>query len=164
MGPWLSLSVSGRVSLWKKEKVGSRTGSFTSIINNQSNSVKKQSIFLQTTLCLVLSISISASIAQKVTVDFDSQADFKKFKTYAWLAPGDSVLNRYRADKLFGGTILYFANQEIKSRGLIMDTLKPDAIFVFGTNVNEITKYSQSATLSVGIGVGVPGYYVGGGY
>jgi hypothetical protein len=45
-----------------------------------------------------------------------------------------------------------------------MDTLKPDAIFVFGTQVHEIVKYSQSATLSVGVGVGMPGYYPGGGY
>ena len=43
-----------------------------------------------------------------------------------------------------------------------MDTLKPDAIFVFGTEVGEITTYSQSATLSVGVGVAGPGYYVGG--
>ena len=101
-------------------------------------------------------------MAQKVFVDYDSKVDFNKFKTYAWMAPGDSVLNRYRADKLFGGTILHFADLELKSRGLKMDTLKPDAIFVFGTQVEEITKYSQGATLSVGVGVAGPGYYVGG--
>jgi len=100
--------------------------------------------------------------AQKVVVDFDSKTDFTKFKTYAWLAPGDSVLNRYRTEKLYAGYITYAANQELKNRGLKSDTLRPDAIFVFNTGVNEVTKYSQSPTLSVGVGVGGPGYYVGG--
>ena len=100
--------------------------------------------------------------AQSVIYDQNSKTDFKKFKTYAWLAPGDSVLNRFLKDKLFGGYIRYSANQELSGRGLKMDTLKPDAIFVFYTSVEEITVYSQSATLSVGVGVAGPGYYVSG--
>jgi len=120
--------------------------------------VKNLTLFL---FFILFSIPLN-SFGQSVTADFDSKTDFKKFKTYAWLAPGDSVLNRYRADKLFGGTILYYANHELTSRGFKMDTLKPDAIFIFGTQVEEITKYSQSATLSVGVGVAGPGYYVAG--
>jgi hypothetical protein len=110
-------------------------------------------------LLLILSVPL---YAQSVKTDYDTQTDFKKFKTYAWLAPGDSVLNRERIDKLYGGTITYVANQELKSRGLKQDTVQPDAIFVFYTSVEEIIKYSQSPTLSVGVGVAGPGYYVGG--
>jgi len=110
---------------------------------------------------LFLYLFIPAS-AQSVKTDYDTKIDFKKFKTYAWLAPGDSVLNRYRSDKLYGGTIIYYANQELKSRGMRLDSLRPDAIFVFYTSVEEITTYSQSTTLSVGVGVNGLGYYVGG--
>jgi hypothetical protein len=118
---------------------------------------------------LVLLIVLLASTtltAQSVKVDYDTKTDFKKFKTYAFLAPGDSVLNRYRKDKLYTGTIMYAVNQELKSRGLVMDTLKPDAIFMFYTSMQEITTYSESATLSVGpeyYGAGYygPRYYVG---
>jgi hypothetical protein len=110
-------------------------------------------------LLLILSVPL---YAQSVKTDYDTQTDFKKFKTYAWLAPGDSVLNRERIDKVYGGTITYVANQELKNRGLKMDELQPDAIFVFYTSVEEIIKYSQSPTLSVGVGVAGPGYYVGG--
>jgi hypothetical protein len=109
-----------------------------------------------------VSFLFSALRAQSVVSDHDTGTDFKKFKTYAWLAPGDSVLNRYRSDKLYGGYIVYAANKELAGRGLKMDTLKPDAIFVFYTSVEEITTYSQSATLSVGVGVAGPGYYVSG--
>lgn len=107
----------------------------------------------------------TTNYAQKVTVDLDSRVDFTKYKTYAWLAPGDSVLNRIAPAKLFGGTITSVANQELKSRALQLVTDQPDVIFQFYTGVEEYTRYSQSATLSVGVGVAVPGYYGGpGGY
>jgi len=110
---------------------------------------------------LFVFFSIAYADAQ-VSVDYDTHLDFTKYKTYAWLAPGDSVLNRDRADKLFGGYITYYANQELKARGMKLVTENPDAVFLFFTSVDEITRYSQSATLSVGVGVGGPGYYVGG--
>jgi len=113
-------------------------------------------------LLAFISILVSTLHAQSVTSDQNTSTDFKKFKTYAWLAPGDSVLNRYRSDKLFSGYIVYAANQELTSRGLKMDTLHPDAVFVFYTSVEEITTYSQSPMLSVGVGVAGPGYYVAG--
>jgi len=120
-------------------------------------------ISIPRSFCLLILITVSfVTRAQKIAVDYDSQTDFTKFKTYAWLAPGDSVLNRYRSEKLYAGTITYAANTELKSRGLKMDTIRPDAIFVFNTQVHEITKYSQSPTLSVGVGVAGPGYYAGG--
>ena len=42
-----------------------------------------------------------------------------------------------------------------------MDTLHPDVIILFYTQVDEKTKYSQSAILSVGVGIAGPGYYAG---
>lgn len=100
------------------------------------------------------------AVAQSVKTDYDTRADFDRFTTYAWLAPGDSVLNRYRKDKIFGGFITYRADTELKALGFRQDTLRPQAIFMFFTSVEEITRYSQSPTLSVGVGVGGPGYYV----
>lgn len=117
------------------------------------------SIFLRCLFCVMILFAFFETSAQSVFSDHDTKADFKKYKTYAWLAPGDSVFNRRRHDKLYGGTIMYAANQELKSRGMSMDTLNPDAIFLFYTQVDEKTKYSQSAILSVGVGVAGPGYY-----
>jgi hypothetical protein len=82
--------------------------------------------------------------------------------TYAWLAPGDTVFNKYRSEKVYAGLITYSANEELSARGLTQVNNNPDAIFIFYTSVEEFTKYSQSATLSVGVGVAGPGYYVGG--
>jgi hypothetical protein len=121
-------------------------------------------IMIKKISCLLFSVGIvvSALHAQSVESDYDKEIDFAKFKTYAWLAPGDSVLNRYRADKLFCGSIWHAANKELSSRGLKLDSLKPDAIMVFYTSVDEITTYSQTPSLTMGVGVAVgPGYYGG---
>lgn len=113
-------------------------------------------------IIIALIVSFPTAKAQSINVDYDTHNDFTQYKTYAWLAPGDSVLNRYRADKLYGGYITYAADQELKSKGLKNDTLRPDAIFVFNTQYHEVIKYSQSPTLSLGVGVAGPGYYVAG--
>lgn len=123
------------------------------------------SIHLRAIGCLASIFFFLNGNAQSVTADFNTNTDFTKFKTYAWLAPGDSVLNRPAAEKLFGGYIEKAANQELTGRGLKLVKEQPDAVLMFFTSVEEFTQYSQSATLSVGVGVGVgyPGYY-GGGY
>lgn len=114
------------------------------------------------TFLLCMLVLLNAAQAQAIRSDHDIKTDFKKFKTYAWLAPGDSVLNRPRRDKLYGGAITHFANRELTSRGLKPVTDNPDAILVFYTSVEETTIYSQSATLSMGVGVAGPGYFIAG--
>lgn len=121
--------------------------------------MKRKLRILLVTACSLISITARS---QSIKSDHNTQVDFKKFKTFAWLAPGDSVLNRYRHDKLYCGFITLAANQELSSRGLKLSTENPDAILMFYTGIEEITKYSQGPTLSIGVGVAGPGYYVAG--
>ena len=46
--------------------------------------------------------------------------DLKKFKSYAWLAPGDSALNTRHDDKLYAGTNQAVANESLKHKGMIL--------------------------------------------
>ena len=124
----------------------------------KTNPLKKVYLILLS-LC---ALALHSLQAQSIKSDYDTKTDFKKFRTYAWLAPGDSVLNRYRRDKLYGGAIVHAANQQLAERGMKMDTLNPDAIFLLFTSVEEVTTYSQTPTLSLGVGVAGPGYYVAG--
>lgn len=89
-------------------------------------------------------------------------ADYKKYRTYSWAAPGDTALTMVRKDKLFAGTIYLHTNAELKKKGMVFVKARPDAVFMFDTQVQDRTRYEQSATLSVGVGYGGPGYYVGG--
>ena len=111
-------------------------------------------------LCVSL-LCLFDSNAQTVVLDYDTHTNFSAFKTYAWLSPGDSVLNRPRMKKLFDGYITHAANEQLKARGMTLSN-QPDVVLVYQTSVEEITTYSQSATLSVGVGVAGPGYYVAG--
>lgn len=123
--------------------------------------MKRQSILLTTLSFLIFFAYLNTANGQ-IYSDRDLTVDLNKYKTYAWIAPGDSILNRYRNDKVYGGFIVHCANLELKSKGMLADTIRPNAIFIFNTHVQEKTKYSQSPTLSMGVAVAGPGYYAGG--
>src|SRR6185369_17439677 len=106
----------------------------------------KNSSLLKSVLFFISLLSFSMPGLAQVFSDYDGKVDFNKYKTFAWIAPGDSILNRHRPDKLFGGFIMNAANQELKSKGMAIDTVQPAAIFIFHTKVQEKTKYTQSAT------------------
>jgi Domain of unknown function (DUF4136) len=95
--------------------------------------------------------------------------NLKEYKSYAWVVPGDTTLGHRRDDKLYGGSIQYLADVQLKAKGMAVDTHSPDAVFMFDTRLEDHVRYSQSPTVSVGVGVatgpgyyGGPGYYVGG--
>jgi hypothetical protein len=91
--------------------------------------------------------------------------DLKKYKTYAWGRPGDGDPNQKtdkERKKIYAGLILKLANAELLKKGYVLDTLQPDAIFVFNSRVEERLSSSQG---NVNTGYGYNGYgYYGGGY
>jgi hypothetical protein len=93
--------------------------------------------------------------------------DLKKYKTYAWGKPGDSDHDpnqetRKDNKKPYAGLIKRLANEELLKKGFVLDTLQPDAIFVFNSRVEERLTSSQG---NVNTGRGYDGYgYYGGGY
>jgi hypothetical protein len=115
-------------------------------------------------LFILASASLLASCTPSIQTfsDRDSKYDLKKYRTYAWIAPGDSVLNRLRPDKYFDQLIIQSADAELVKKGMRQDLRSPDALFMYDTQVAEKIKYTQSPTVSVGVGFAGPGYYVGG--
>jgi len=92
--------------------------------------------------------------------DKDPKIDLKPYKSYAWIAPGDSVLNAARKDKVYGNLIVKSADAELKKKGMTVDVNKPDALFMFETKIEEKVKYARAAPASVDVGyVGAYGYY-----
>ncbi len=121
-----------------------------------------KNVFTIILICISLFFLQSCSDSSHASVWKANGVDFKKYKTYAWVAPGDTTLTMRRDDKLFAGTIYLYANEQLKKKGMVMVKSKPDAVFMFDTQVQDRTKYTQAPTLSVGVGYGGPGYYVGG--
>ena len=90
--------------------------------------------------------------------------NLKTYKSYAWIVPGDTTLGHRRDDKLYAGAIQTLADVELKAKGMVVDTQQPDVVFMFDTRLEDHVRYTQSPQVSVGFGVGSPGYYGGPGY
>lgn len=88
--------------------------------------------------------------------------DLKEYKTYAWVNLEHFVDENKEGEKRYARYILDLANAELLEKGFKLDTENPDAVFQFDTKIENRVQYNQSPTVSVGVGFGGPGYYVGG--
>jgi hypothetical protein len=111
---------------------------------------------------LIIPLALSCSGNLQTFSDRHTKADLNQYKSYAWLAPGDTVLNAERKDKLYGNFIVQTADTELKKKGMSVDIRNPDALFVFETKIEEKAKYTRAPVVGVGVGLAGPGYYVGG--
>src|SRR5688572_26992382 len=104
-------------------------------------------------LCCLLTSVILASCSGGLQTfsDRDIHVDLKKYKTYAWIAPGDTVLNRRRRDKIYGDLIVSSSNAELKKKGMTIDISQPDALFMYESGIDEKIQYTQAPTVSVGV-------------
>ncbi len=66
--------------------------------------------------------------------------DFAQFKTYAWLAPVDSLSKDYYNNNIARTNILNTANEELQARGLTYSKNDPDLLFRFIAVVNNKSK------------------------
>jgi len=111
---------------------------------------------------------VSCSESLQVSVLKTPNVNLADYKTYAWVAPGDSALNHRRDDKVYAGLIQHSADVALKKKGMTIDSQNPDAVFMFDTFMDEKTEYRQSPTTTAsfgvagyGFGYGGPGYYAG---
>lgn len=86
-------------------------------------------------LCAVFFSSCTSSL--KIWASKTDANELNKYKTYAWIAPGDSALNSRRDDKLYAGLIESAANKELQKMGMKLDNQNPDAVFMFDTKIDE---------------------------
>lgn len=87
--------------------------------------------------------------------------DLKKYKTFAWAKPEDPNHESRKDDKVYSRLILELANAELLKKGFVLDTLQPEAIFIFDTRVEEQMSYSKGAPAYTGYGYDGFGYYGG---
>ncbi|MGC3947012.1 MAG: DUF4136 domain-containing protein [Chryseolinea sp.] len=117
---------------------------------------------------VVISLVTFVSCKSNLTV-WASKTDpneLKKYKTYAWVAPGDSALTTRRDDKLYAGLIESSANKELQKMGMKLDNENPDAVFMFDTKIDEKIVTRKAAETGYNAN-GYGGYaygYNGGGY
>lgn len=113
-------------------------------------------------LILIPILTFSCSSIMKTYSYKDKKVDLKQYKTYAWINLEHIEEDNRQGNKLYAKYILGLANQELIKKGFVLDVENPDAVFLFDTQIEKRIAYSQAPQVSVGIGMGGPGYYVGG--
>ena len=96
------------------------------------------------TLSLTLSLTLAALTCSQgvaVNADYDTTADYSKYKTYAWLdnvLPGDKIPEGMRtANDITDKRIRSSVNQEMKAKGFTVDTSKPDLVVFYHVGVED---------------------------
>jgi hypothetical protein len=112
---------------------------------------------------LLLALLLSSCGGIKIDSTQAKGVDLNNYKTYAWGKPGGPDYDPIKeSKKMYTGLIRRLADAELLKKGFVLDTLQPDAIFVFNSGVEERLSYSQG---NVATGYGYDGYgYYGGGY
>lgn len=131
------------------------------------NRIKLVALFL---FALNIYLLSSCSNAIQTSAYTAAATNLLDYKTYAWVAPGDTTLNTKRDDKIYAGLIQASADKELVKKGLKIDNQNPDAVFIFDANIEETLEYHQAQVntnvgytySNGGFGYGYvgPGYYV----
>jgi len=110
-------------------------------------------------MSLTLLLICSFIVKMKYFTDYDKKTDFSKYKSFAWIAPYDTVISMHRKDKPYGNYIIKVCDAELIKKGMVLDSINPDVVFMFDTKIKESDIYKQAPTTSVGISVYAPAYY-----
>jgi Domain of unknown function (DUF4136) len=110
---------------------------------------------------VLLALLISSCAGIKVDSNQSKGVDFKKYKTFAWVRPEDPNHESRKDDKVYSRLILELANAELLKKGFVLDTLNPEAIFIFDTRVEAEISHSQGQPTYNGYGYDGYGYYGG---
>jgi hypothetical protein len=127
--------------------------------------------FFTSSILSALLIFILSSCSMGITSNSKKtdDADLKKYKTFAWVKPGDEKYHKTYDKKEAIGYILELSEEALKQKGFIKNPENPDAVFLVDTKLEDRVAYSNTSTpyYNQGFGIGGPMYYggyYGGGY
>jgi hypothetical protein len=109
----------------------------------------KNRLFAVAALCL---LSSAAAFAQKINVDWDRQADFSKFHTYAWQK------SPHPATGLWDQRVIDGVDQQLSAKGFTKVDANPDLWVVYSNSISD-----QKQVVGTGYGMG-PGWGWGRGW
>jgi len=69
--------------------------------------------------------------------------DFKKYKTYAWLATKDTAYTKLESKKKVESALAAAVKKQLTLRGMILDTVNPDCLFTYKLVLNKTYTLGQ---------------------
>ena len=105
-------------------------------------------------VAVAVAVMMACSSATTVWVDYDRDADFSKYKTFAWAEP-ESGFTVEETSPLLHKRIVNYIKAKMKAGGLVEDPKNPDLYVTYYTSTKE--EMSLNAT-TMGYSYG-PGWY-----
>ena len=103
---------------------------------------------------LLLVLTVTPALAQKVAIDYDKNYDFSSIETYEWVEPVQDEANPLMVQRLRNAL-----DYHLTMKGVRQVDSDPDVFVTYSTNSKE--EFNVSST-NFGYGYG-PGWYWGGG-
>jgi hypothetical protein len=101
---------------------------------------KKYLIVIAVFLLLVACFSPTNNLYQS---EKTKGVDFKKYKTYAWLATKDTAYTKMASRKTVEGALASAVILQLSKRGMQLDTLNPDCLFTYDLVLNKTYQVGQ---------------------
>ncbi|MFI5153555.1 MAG: DUF4136 domain-containing protein [Chitinophagales bacterium] len=84
--------------------------------------------------------------------------DFKKYKTYAWLATKDTAYMKLVDKKTLEKVLATNVIEQLSKRGMVLDTLNPDCLFTYTLVMNKTYQVGQQPQDVVNLQAYAPTY------
>ena len=103
-------------------------------------------------LAILVSLAVSTAVAQQVSVNYNHQASFSQYHTYAW---GSNDKNQIR-NSILAQVAQQDINTAMQGKGLqmVQESQSPDLILVATGGEREQTSYSAWGMRGIGGGMG----------
>lgn len=93
-------------------------------------------------LLVLVSWALAACGGMTVNTDYDTEADFSSYHSFAWMAPPEDVS---RVNQLVENRIKTAVVQEMEQRGFVLDEESPDIYITYMASVREKVDVSTTS-------------------
>src|SRR6516164_199444 len=97
-------------------------------------------------ILLVVIFGISGCYSTNILYQSDKTkgVDFKKYKTYAWLATKDTAYTKLVSRQKVQRNLASAVIKQLTPRGMVLDTLNPDCLFTYTLVLNHSYDINQA--------------------
>jgi len=99
--------------------------------------------YLLVTIGILALVACFSPTANLYNAEKTKGVDFKKYKTYAWLATKDTAYTKLESKKKVESALAAAVKQQLTLRGMILDTVNPDCLFTYKLVLNKTYTLGQ---------------------
>ncbi|MCU0417721.1 MAG: DUF4136 domain-containing protein [Cytophagaceae bacterium] len=102
---------------------------------------------------------LAASSKPSYFVNKNKEVDFKTYKSFAWIAPFDTIKGQMVKKRPYEHFIAEQVDKVLLSKGYVLDSIQPDIVLMYDARIQHDEKVKEPGTTQVSVGMYVPYYY-----